>query len=104
MQCMSSKKIKDHYGAFVEAARKQGVIHTSHGRETLVTVSFERFELLANAVSTEKPEYKQALQKLRHQKKEASLSDFAGSGVAHSTFKSTHEVDDFITNLRNEWK
>jgi|GEM_PF-2867976 hypothetical protein len=39
---MSSKAIKDHYGAFAEAARREPVVHTSHGRQTLVTISIDR--------------------------------------------------------------
>ena len=39
---MSSKEIKDRYGAFVEAARREPVVHTSHGRPTLVTISIDR--------------------------------------------------------------
>lgn len=39
---MSSKEIKDQYGAFVEAARRELVVHTSHGRPTLVTMSIDR--------------------------------------------------------------
>jgi hypothetical protein len=100
---MSAEKIKHHYGSFVEIASKQGVVHTSHGRKTLVTISFEQFKILANAVSAEKPEYKKVLQGQYVQNSGASLLDFAGSGVVHSTFKSAYEVDDFITNLRNEW-
>jgi hypothetical protein len=42
MKSMSSKEIKDHYGAFAEAARREPVVHTSHGRPTLVTISVER--------------------------------------------------------------
>lgn len=39
---MSSKEIKDRYGAFAEAARREPVVHTSHGRRTLVTISIDR--------------------------------------------------------------
>jgi hypothetical protein len=39
---MSSKQIKDQYGAFAEAARRETVVHTSHGRPTLVTISIDR--------------------------------------------------------------
>ena len=42
MKSMSSKEIKDRYGAFAEAARREPVVHTSHGRPTLVTISIER--------------------------------------------------------------
>ncbi len=42
MKTMSSKEIKDRYGAFVEAARRELVVHTSHGRPTLVTMSIDR--------------------------------------------------------------
>ena len=42
MQKMSAKEIKDRYGLFVEAARREPVIHTNHGRPTLVTISIDR--------------------------------------------------------------
>jgi hypothetical protein len=42
MKTMSSKEIKDHYGAFAEVARREPVVHTSHGRPTLVTISIDR--------------------------------------------------------------
>jgi hypothetical protein len=42
MKIMSSKEIKDHYGAFAEAARHELVVHTSHGRPTLVSMSIDR--------------------------------------------------------------
>ena len=46
MKSMSSKEIKDRYGAFAEAARREPVVHTSHGRPTLVTISIERAQKL----------------------------------------------------------
>ncbi len=42
MKLMSSKEIKDHYGAFSDTARRETVVHTSHGRPTLVTISVDR--------------------------------------------------------------
>ena len=47
MKSMSSKEIKDRYGAFAEAARREPVVHTSHGRPTLVTISIDRARSLA---------------------------------------------------------
>jgi hypothetical protein len=42
MKSMSSKEIKNRYGAFAEAARRETIVHTSHGRPTLVTISIDR--------------------------------------------------------------
>ena len=42
MKVMSSKEIKDRYGDFAETARRETVVHTSHGRPTLVTISIDR--------------------------------------------------------------
>jgi hypothetical protein len=42
VKLMPSKQIKDHYGAFQELARKHPIIHTSHGRKTLLTISIEK--------------------------------------------------------------
>jgi hypothetical protein len=41
MKSMTSKEIKDHYGAFTEAVRREPVVHTSHGRPTLVSISID---------------------------------------------------------------
>jgi hypothetical protein len=41
MKTMTSKEIKDHYGAFTEAVRREPVVHTSHGRPTLVSISID---------------------------------------------------------------
>ena len=46
MKSMSSREIKDRYGAFAEAARRETVVHTSHGRPTLVTISIDRARAL----------------------------------------------------------
>ena len=42
MKTMSAKEIKDRYGVFAEAARREPVVHTNHGRPTLVTISIDR--------------------------------------------------------------
>ncbi|MGB8816970.1 MAG: hypothetical protein WCC66_03520 [Rhizobiaceae bacterium] len=42
MKLMSSKDIKDRYGHFSDTARRETVVHTSHGRPTLVTISVDR--------------------------------------------------------------
>jgi hypothetical protein len=42
VKTMSAKEIKDRYGAFAETARREAVVHTSHGRPTLVTISIDR--------------------------------------------------------------
>lgn len=42
MKMMSSKEIKDRYGEFTETARREPVVHTTHGRPTLVTISIDR--------------------------------------------------------------
>jgi hypothetical protein len=42
MKVMSSKEIKEKYGLFTEAARREPVVHTVHGRSTLVTISIDR--------------------------------------------------------------
>lgn len=42
MKTMSAKEIKDRYGVFTETARREPVVHTNHGRPTLVTISIDR--------------------------------------------------------------
>jgi hypothetical protein len=96
---MSSKNIKDHYREFVNTARQQGVIHTSHGRILLVSLAFEKFEDIANSLADIKPKYKSALKSLKNQGKGKSILGFAGAGKTHSSFKANNEID----NLSNEW-
>jgi hypothetical protein len=76
MIMMSSKAIKDHYGEFVEAARREPVIHTNHGRQTLVTISIER--------AREIPELRDALGKDDLETRQSKLSRLlalAGAGA-----------------------
>ena len=42
VKTMSAKEIKDRYGVFAETARREPVVHTNHGRPTLVTISIDR--------------------------------------------------------------
>jgi len=76
MKSMSSKQIKDNYGAFVEAARREPVVHTSHGRPTLVTISIDRARTL--------PGLREELQPSEAMKREDAIARFlayGGSGV-----------------------
>ena len=76
MKVMSSKEIKDSYGAFTEAARREPVVHTSHGRPTLVTISIDRAKTI--------PELSKELHlqgSADRQEKLARFLEFGGIGV-----------------------
>ena len=85
---MSSKEIKDRYGAFTEAARREPVIHTSHGRPTLVTISIDR--------AKEIPELSRELQMPVSADKQEMLARFlalGGIGVKLVGEQSVEEMD-----------
>ncbi|HYA75028.1 MAG TPA: hypothetical protein VEF36_17925 [Roseiarcus sp.] len=73
---MSSKEIKDRYGAFAEAARREPVVHTSHGRPTLVTISIDRARSLPGL-----REELAAPADAERQKRLARLLEMGGVGV-----------------------
>jgi len=76
MKSMSSKEIKDRYGAFAEAARREPVVHTSHGRPTLVTISIDRARSLPGL-----REELAAPADAERQKRLARLLEMGGVGV-----------------------
>ena len=88
MKLMSSKEIKDRYGEFSETARRETVVHTSHGRPTLVTISVDRAKSIPElnreisvAATLDKTEVL------------ARLRSFAGAGVALVGSQSVEELD-----------
>lgn len=90
---MSAKQIKDHFGAFVETARREPVIHTHHGREVLVTMSVEKareHEILPRPKSDQVPAKRNA------------LLDLIGVGRKYSIYKSGEDVDRAIRKMRDE--
>jgi hypothetical protein len=88
MKQMTSKEIKDRYGEFSETARRETVVHTSHGRPTLVTVSIDRARSIpelnreiSGPTSIDKTEML------------ARLRGFAGIGVTLVGSQSAEELD-----------
>lgn len=77
MKTMSSKEIKDRYGAFAEAARREPVVHTSHGRPTLVTISIDR----ARSIPQLRGDIEGLAQGDDRQARMARLLALAGAGV-----------------------
>jgi len=85
---MSSKANKDHYGEFAEAARRGPVVHTSHGRQTLVTISIER--------AREIPELRDAIggiDQADRQMRLARLLALGGAGAKLPGAASPEELD-----------
>jgi hypothetical protein len=88
MKMMSSKEIKDRYGEFTETARREPVVHTTHGRPTLVTISIDRAKgipELSREISTS--------QSLGKQEKLARIRQFAGIGVKLVGQQTVEELD-----------
>jgi hypothetical protein len=87
--------IKDHYGEFNEVARRNTVVHTNHGRPTLVTVSIDR--------AREIPDLKADLAEFETNQRKGALTAFIGAGEQFSRFKSTDEIVASVRNLRDAW-
>ena len=88
MKQMTSKEIKDRYGEFSETARRETVVHTSHGRPTLVTVSIDRAKTI--------PELNREISAAALVDKTEMLSrlrSFAGIGVALVGSQSAEDLD-----------
>jgi hypothetical protein len=88
MKTMSSKEIKDRYGEFAETARREPVVHTSHGRPTLVTISIDRAkdipELSREIAAPVNADKQEQLARIRR---------FAGIGVKLVGEQSIEELD-----------
>ena len=92
---MPSKKIKEHYGEFNEVARRNTVIHTNHGRPTLVTVSIDR--------AREMQDLKADLAEVDMNQRKGALTSLIGAGEQYSRFRSDNEIVASIRNLRDAW-
>jgi hypothetical protein len=95
---MSAKEIRDHYGAFVEAARREPVVHTNHGRPTLVTISIDR----ARTIPQLRADLENASERDDRKDRFARLLALGGSGVkaagAPSATSLAHRSRDFRGN------
>ena len=92
MKSMSSKEIKDHYGAFAEAARREPVVHTSHGRPTLVTISIERAQKL--------PGLREELGSATHPDRDARLKRLMSLGGAGERLLGVQSPSDLAARSR----
>lgn len=95
MKTMSSKEIKDRYGLFSETARRETVVHTSHGRPVLVTISIER----ARAI----PELRAEIGPTVDSRKNTLLQAL-GKGEHLSAYKDRRAVDAALRRARDEWR
>jgi prevent-host-death family protein len=96
MKVMSSKDIKNHYGEFVETARRERVTHTHHGRPILVTMSIEEAKALDALKETAE------LSGLGEPPKRNKLIELAGKWRHLERFKSDQDIVDSIRKLRDE--
>lgn len=95
MKQMTSKEIKDHYGEFSEAARRETIVHTSHGRPTLVTISVDRAKSI--------PELNREISAAAIMDKTellARLRSFSGVGVTLVGNQSAHQLDERSRQFR----
>ena len=97
MKTMSSKDIKNHYGQFVETARRERVEHTHHGRRILVTMPVEEADALDEIRNAAKRQ-STAIQPRKPNK----LIELAGKWRHLGRFESGQDVVDSIRKLRDE--
>lgn len=96
MKTMSSKEIKDRYGLFAETARRELVVHTSHGRPTLVTMSIDRARQI--------PQISAELAPAERGKRVNVLLEALGKGEHLSAYATPEEADAAIRRERDGWR
>ena len=93
MIVMSSKAIKDHYGVFADAARREPVVHTSHGRQTLVTISIDK--------ALEIPELRDAISGSDAANRQGRLSRLLALGGAGAGLVGTTSAEELAARSRH---
>jgi hypothetical protein len=97
MKTMTSKDIKNHFGTFVETARRERVEHTYHGRRILVTMPVaeaDALDALQRSAALDRPE--------DQPRKPNKILELAGKWQHLGRFDSDQDVVDSIRKLRDE--
>lgn len=101
MRRMSSKQIKDHYGDFIETARREPVIHTNHGRPIAVTIPLETARQIPE-LKAELPPANPTEGNAPQNRGENPFLKYLGR-QSESRFKTVEEVDAAIRRERDAW-
>jgi prevent-host-death family protein len=97
MKIMTSTEIKNHFGDFVEAARREPVVMTQHGRRVFMAMPIEEAEEL-RALRESPTEPKLPAKPMKRN----LLFELAGKGRQHSIYKSAEDIDRAIRQMRDE--
>jgi prevent-host-death family protein len=94
---MTSTEIKNHFGDFIETARREPVVMTQHGRKVFMAMPIEEAEklrALKDQTAEPKPPAKPAKRNL--------LFELAGKGRHLSAYKSDEDIVNSIRAMRDE--
>jgi prevent-host-death family protein len=97
MKTMTSTEIKNHFGDFVETARREPVVMTQHGRKVFMALPIEEAEKL-RALKERSPEQEQPAKPVKRN----ALLDLLGKGREYSIYKSAEDIDRAIRKMRDE--
>ena len=96
MKVMTAKEAKNSFGIFIDTAQNEPVLVTRRQRPIGVFLSIQEIGNI--------PELKKALLKYMGEKVKNPLLAMLGANKENRAFVSVKEADNFILELRNEWK
>jgi prevent-host-death family protein len=96
MKTMTSTEIKNHFGEFIETARREPVVLTQHGRKVLMAMPIEEAEEL-RALKERSAQQQPAAPAKRN-----ALLDLIGKGRKYSSYKSDEEILEAIRAMRED--
>ena len=96
MKVMTAKEAKNSFGIFIDTAQIEPVLVTRRKRPIGVFLSIQEINNI--------PELKKSLLKYMDKKVKNPLLEMLGANKENKAFVSPEEADNFILELRNEWK
>lgn len=96
MKVMTAREAKNAFGLFIDTAQREPVLVTKRKRPMGIFLSIQEIEHI--------PELKKTLLNYMKKKPSSPLIAMMGVNKENRSFVSTEEADQFIKELRNEWK
>lgn len=96
MKVMTAREAKNAFGTFIDTAQREPVLVTKRKRPMGMFISIQEIQNI--------PELKKTILKYMEKKSESPLLSMLGANKNHPSFTSPQEADQFIKELRNEWK
>lgn len=96
MKVMTAREAKNSFGLFIDTAQREPVLVTKRKRPMGIFLSIQEIEHI--------PELKKTLLNYMKKKPSSPLLDMMGVNKNNRSFVSVEEADQFIKELRNEWK